>query len=61
MGAASLSVRQIAVLLNDTNIVSEVVRRLRRHFTYGSTNVMLEYHVAKKQGLIGEVPNPSNP
>jgi hypothetical protein len=61
MGAASLSVGQLAVLLNDAKTVSDLVRRLRRHITYGTTNVLLEYHIAKKQGFFDRVPSPSSP
>jgi Holliday junction resolvase-like predicted endonuclease len=61
MGAASLSVGQLAVLLNESKTVSELVRRLRSHFNFGSTNVLLEYHIAKKQGLFHEAPTPSSP
>lgn len=61
MSAASLGVGQLAVLLNESDTVDMLVKRLRRHTTFGTTNVLLEYRIAKSKGFFDAVPSPGSP
>lgn len=51
LGSASLSVGQLAVLLDESPTVSELVKRLTRPVTFSTTNPLLEYHHLRNRGL----------